>query len=104
MRFPAFPKARAGAAAYVAVDLEQGADPVRSFDSFTRDLEDMTSWLRPAGWRRRRWRRHPVYWIPVCEVPDRAGFEAMHLPLRMTKRIGGRKSDALDGQRIRQLL
>jgi len=45
-----------------------------------------------------------VYWIPVYEVLDRAGFEVMLVPPRMTKQITGRKSDVLDCQWIRQLL
>ena len=32
-----------------------------------------------------------MYWIPVCEVLDRAGFEVMLVPPRMTKQIAGRK-------------
>ena len=45
-----------------------------------------------------------VCWMPVRKVLDRAGFEVMPVPLRMTKQISGRKSDVLDCQWIRQLL
>ena len=45
-----------------------------------------------------------VYWIPVYEVLERAGFEVMLVPPRMTKQIAGRKSDVLDCQWIWQLL
>ena len=45
-----------------------------------------------------------VYWIPVYEVLERAGFEVMLVPPRMTKQIGGRKSDVLDCQWIWQLM
>ena len=43
-----------------------------------------------------------VYWIPVYETLERAGFEVMLVPPRMTKQIGGRKSDVLDCIRRRQ--
>ena len=45
-----------------------------------------------------------VYWIPMFEFLDRAGFDVMLVPPRMTKQISGRKSDVLDCQWIRQLL
>ena len=45
-----------------------------------------------------------VYWIPVYETLERAGFEVMLVPPRMTKQIGGRKSDVLDCQWIWQLM
>ena len=45
-----------------------------------------------------------VFWIPVYEVLERAGFEVLLVPPRMTKRIGERKSDVLDRQWLRRLL
>ena len=45
-----------------------------------------------------------VYWIPVYETLERAGFEAMLVPPRMTKQIGGRKSNVLDCRWIWQLM
>ena len=89
---------------YVAVDPERCADPVRSFDAFTRDLEEMASWLSSCGVETVAMESTSVYWIPVYEVLDRAGFEVMLVPPRMTKQIAGRKSDVLDCQWIRQLL
>ncbi len=44
-----------------------------------------------------------VYWIPVFEVLDRAGFEVHLVNPRATKQVSGRKSDVLDCQWIRQL-
>ena len=89
---------------YVAVDPDRCADPVRSFDAFTRDLEEMASWLSSCGVETVAMESTSVYWIPVYEVLDRAGFEVMLVPPRMTKQIAGRKSDVLDCQWIRQLL
>ena len=47
---------------------------------------------------------HGVYWIPLFEVLDRAGFEVHLVNPRATKQVSGRKSDVLDCQWIRQLM
>ncbi|MXY35025.1 MAG: IS110 family transposase [Boseongicola sp. SB0676_bin_33] len=89
---------------YVAVDPERCEEPVRSFDAFTPDLEEMAAWLSSCGVEKVAMESTSVYWMPVFEVLDRAGFEVMLVPPRMTKQISGRKSDVLDCQWIRQLL
>ena len=89
---------------YVAVDPDRCAEPVRSFDAFTPDLEGMAAWLSSCGVEKVAMESTSVYWIPVYEVLDRAGFEVLLVPPRMTKQISGRKSDVLDCQWIRQLL
>ena len=89
---------------FVAVDPEQSDDPVRSFGAFTRDLEAMAAWLASCGVAKVAMESTSVYWIPVYEVLERAGFEVMLVPPRMTKQIGGRKSDVLDCQWIWQLM
>ena len=45
-----------------------------------------------------------VYWIPVYEVLDRAGFEVHLVDARATKQVSGRKSDVRDCQWIRELM
>ena len=89
---------------YVAVDPERCEEPVRSFDGFTRDLKGMAAWLRSCGVKKVAMESTSVYWIPVYEVLERAGFEVLLVPPRMTKQIAGRKSDVLDCQWIWQLL
>ncbi len=89
---------------FVAVDPERTEEPVRSFGAFTRDLEAMTAWLGSCGVTKVAMESTSVYWIPVYETLERAGFEVMLVPPRMTKQIGGRKSDVLDCQWIWQLM
>ena len=89
---------------FVAVDPERSEEPVRSFGSFTRDLEEMAAWLASCGVTKVAMESTSVYWIPVYETLERAGFEVMLVPPRMTKQIGGRKSDVLDCQWIWQLM
>ncbi len=88
---------------YVAVDPVRFPDPVRTFDAFTADLEEMAAWLRSCGVERAAMESTSVYWIPVYEGLDRPGFEVKLVPPRMTKQIDGRKSDVRDCQWIRQL-
>ena len=74
---------------FVAVDPERTEEPVRSFGAFTRDLEEMAAWLASCGVTKVAMESTSVYWIPVYETLERAGFEVMLVPPRMTKQIGG---------------
>ena len=89
---------------YVAVDPSRFEEPVRNFGSFTQDLEAMAEWLSSCGVREVAMESTGVYWIPVFEVLDRAGFEVHLVNPRATKQVSGRKSDVLDCQWIRQLM
>ena len=89
---------------YVAVDPSRFEDPVRNFGTFTGDLEAMAEWLGACGVRQVAMESTGVYWIPVFEVLDRAGFEVHLVNPRATKQVSGRKSDVLDCQWIRQLM
>ena len=89
---------------YVAVDPSRFEDPVRNFGTFTGDLEAMAEWLGACRVRQVAMESTGVYWIPVFEVLDRAGFEVHLVNPRATKQVSGRKSDVLDCQWIRQLM
>ena len=89
---------------YVAVDGSRFERPVRHFGTFTEDLEAMAEWLSSCGVRQVAMESTGVYWIPLFEVLDRAGFEVHLVNPRATKQVDGRKSDVRDCQWIRQLL
>ena len=89
---------------YAAVDPARFEDPVRSFGTFTDDLEAMAGWLRERGVRTVAMEATGVYWIPPFEVLERAGFEVHLVNPRATRQVSGRKSDVLDCQWIRQLM
>ena len=55
---------------YVAVDPSRFDEPVRSFGTFTQDLEAMAEWLSSCGVREVAMESTGVYWIPVFEVLD----------------------------------
>ena len=89
---------------YVAVDPSRFDEPVCNFGTFTTDLQAMAQWLTSCGVREVAMESTGVYWIPVFEVLDRAGFEVYLVNARATKQVSGRKSDVMDCQWIRQLM
>ena len=92
------------AAHYVAVPECADERPVRSFSSFTDELHAMAAWLQSCAVEVVAMEATGVYWIPVFEVLDRAGFEVYLVDARATKQVSGRKSDVLDCQWIRELM
>ena len=72
---------------YVAVDPERFENPVRKFGSFTSDLGALAQWLSACGVKQVAMESTSVYWIPMFECLDRAGFDVMLVPPRMTKQI-----------------
>ena len=88
---------------FVAVDESATERPVRTFGSFTDDLEAMAQWLRSCGVDIVALESTGVYWIPVFEVLDRAGFDVRLVDSRATKQVSGHKSDVKDCQWIRKL-
>lgn len=93
-----------GARHYVAVDPGRSEEPVRSFGSFTDELESLGRWLEECGVRVVAMESTGVYWIPVYEVLEGMGFEVHLVNPRATKQVSGRKSDVLDCQWIQQLM
>ena len=89
---------------YVAVAEGAAERPVRTFGSFTDDLEEMAAWLLSCGVDIVALEATGVYWIPLFEVLDRAGLEVRLVDARATKQVSGRKSDVLDCQWIRELM
>ena len=67
---------------FVAVDPERSDEPVRSFGSFTRDLEAMTAWLASCGVSKVAMESTSVYWIPnLVEALGLSGMIAPVLPV-----------------------
>ena len=89
---------------YVAVHESADTHSVRAFGCFTDELEDMAAWLESCAVDVVAMEATGVYWIPVYEVLDRAGFEVHLVDARATKQVSGRKSDVRDCQWIRELM
>ncbi len=88
---------------YVAVPEGQEEQCVRRFDCFTSDLHQMARWLERCGIETVAMESTGVYWMPVCEVLQRYGFEVKLVDARRVKNVPGRKTDVLDCQWIQQL-
>ncbi len=83
---------------YVLVAESALERPVRLFGSFTKDLEEMATWLLSCGVDIVALEATGVYRIPLFEVLDRAGLKVRLMDARATKQVSGRKSDVLDCQ------
>ena len=53
---------------YVAVPPERDPEPVRSFKTFTTDLNRLADWLETCGIKSVAMEATGVYWIPVFEI------------------------------------
>lgn len=88
---------------YVCVSQDRDPQPVRVFETFTCDLHDMAAWLKQCGVRSVAMESTGIYWVPLYEVLEEAGFEVRLINAREAKNMPGRKSDLLDCQWIQQL-
>lgn len=88
---------------YVAVPQGRDAESVRAFPTFTVDLHRLAKWLQACGIDTVAMESTGVYWIPVYEILEAAGFEVYLVNARHAKNVPGRKTDVLDCQWIQQL-
>jgi transposase len=88
---------------YVAVPAECSETPVRSFLSFTADLNDLADWLAQCGIETVAMESTGVYWIPLYDILSERGFEVHLVNARHVKNVSGRKTDVLDCQWLQQL-
>jgi hypothetical protein len=88
---------------YVCVPQDRDPQPVRVFGTFTRDLGAIAAWLKQCGVRSVAMESTGVYWVPLYEVLEEAGFEVQLINAHQAKNLPGRKSDILDCQWIQQL-
>jgi transposase len=87
------------------VAVPEGADEVcvRSFGSFTADLEGLADWLTQCGVTTVAMESTGVYWIALYEVLERRGFAVLLAEPSQIQKVPGRKSDVLDCQWIQRL-
>jgi transposase len=86
-----------------AVPPDRDTEPVRSFGTFTGDLQRLADWFERCGVRTIAMESTGVYWIPVYEILEQRGFEVMLVNARDAKHVPGRKTDVSDAQWLRQL-
>src|SRR6266700_2191016 len=92
-----------GSEYWVAINPELDEKPVRCFQCFTEDLQQMADWLIERGVRSVAMQSTGVYWIPVFEILQQRGLEVYLVNARHTKNLPGRKSDIAECQWLLKL-
>lgn len=87
----------------VAVAPDRAIEPVRTYRSFTEDLQHLAEWLHEVGVTTIAMESTGVYWIPVFEILEARGFEVLLVNARDVKNVPGRKTDVNDAQWLQQL-
>lgn len=87
----------------VAVPPDLDAEPVRSFKSFTADLNQLVDWLVRLGITTVAMESTSIYWVPLYEILEARGIEAVLVNARDARNVPGRKTDVNDAQWLQQL-
>jgi transposase len=88
---------------YVAVPKGSSVESVRTFATFTADLEACAAWLKQCQVTTVALESTGVYWIPLFEILESHGLEVYLVNARHLKNVPGRKTDVLDCQWLQQL-
>jgi transposase len=89
---------------WVCAPAGESAVEVKLFGAFTRDLRDISEWLRAHGVVTVAMESTGVYWIPLFQRLEWDGFEVFLVNARFVKSVGGRpKTDIHDCQWIQRL-
>jgi hypothetical protein len=78
---------------FVAVSADRDHQPVRSFPTFTHDLNALADWLQQCGVRSIAMESTSVYWIPVYQILESRGLEVCLVNAQQVKNVPGRKTD-----------
>lgn len=87
----------------VCVETKEGDQVIRSFGTYTADLQAIAKWLKEHAVENVAMESTGVYWIPLFEELEQQGFQCHLISSRSLRRIPGRKSDVLDCQWIQTL-
>ena len=87
---------------YVAVPAEND-NPVRSFETFTGDLNRMADWLVACGVRTVAMESRGAYWIPAFQILESRKLEVCLVNAQPVKNVPGRKTDVVDYRWLQQL-
>ena len=82
---------------------DRSQEPIRRFEIFTRDLNQMVEWLKNCGIETVAMESTGVYWVAVSQILERHGIEVGLVNARHVKNVSGRRSDCVDCQWLRIL-
>lgn len=88
---------------YVAVPSDRAAQPVRCFQTFTQDLNELAGWLEQCGIETVAMESTGVYWIPLFQILEARGLEVCLVNARHVHNVPGRKTDVSDCQWLQYL-
>lgn len=74
---------------FVAVPPDRDPTPVRSFPTFTGDLQRLADWLTACRVTSVAMEATGVYWIPLYEILDARGFTVLLVNARHVKNVPG---------------
>lgn len=86
-----------------AVCPDRATEPVRSFGTFTTDLQKLADWFAECGVNTVVMESTSVFWIPIFELLDARGFTVLVVNARDAKHVPGRKTDVSDAQWLQRL-
>lgn len=89
---------------WVCVPSDRAEENVRRFGVYTEDFRKLSDFLRASRISSVAMESTGVYWIPLYEFLDKAGFEVVLVNARHLKSVAGRpKTDIYDCQWIQRL-
>jgi len=88
---------------YAAVPEGRAERSVRSFGAYTAQLDELVQWFKDCEIKTVAMESTGVYWIPLYQKLEEAGFEVLLVDARQVKHVPGRKSDVQDCQWLQQL-
>jgi transposase len=88
---------------FVSVPQDRDAKPVRSFPTFTRDLNNLVDWLQRCRIRTVAMESTSVYWIPLYQILEERGMDVCLVNAQYVRNVPGRKTDVSDCQWIQYL-
>jgi Transposase len=88
---------------YVAVPVDRDPQPVRSFQTFTEDLQRLADWLQHCRIKTVAMESTGVFWVPLFQILEQRGFEVCLVSAHHVKNVPGRKTDVSDCQWLQYL-
>jgi transposase len=88
---------------FVAVPADRDPEPIRSFETFTAELEKLADWLQQCNIRTVAMESTGVFWIPLFQILEKRNIEVLLVNAQHLKNVPGRKTDVEDCQWIQHL-
>lgn len=89
---------------WVCAPSKDGGEPeICSFRTTTAGLEELVRWMLDRGVESVAMESTSVYWVPLYDMIEEAGLEAVLANARHVKHVPGRKSDVQDCQWLQRL-